>query len=94
MKITYREDFYKDGGGIGKICGQSETAKIDRYVATMAQIERGFLKTKITMMATKTFENRNDAAKWMWEEGSFKQVRSKEHRKELGFEKFAYWFNE
>jgi hypothetical protein len=93
MAIKWKEAFYKQGGGIAKIFGESDTSKITKYVATMAEIKPGFLKDKIVVVRSESFESRNEAANWLWKEGGFKQIRNEEHMKELGLQKYEYWYN-
>jgi len=62
MGIIWRESFYKQGGGIAKICGEGETPKTAKYVATMAEIKPAFLKDKIVVIKSESFESRKEAA--------------------------------
>jgi len=88
MGIKWIETFYKPGG-IAKIYGESETSKITKYTATMAEIKNN----KIVDVRSESFESKKEAADWLWKEGGYKQIRSEEHLQELGLRKYESWFN-
>ena len=86
MEVVYRLGYYTPRGGIGKIIGDN-----GKYIATIGQIEKGVIAEKIKIIASQSFDSMNDASGWMTKNG-YKSIRSEEHQRELGCEKYRNWF--
>ena len=86
MEVVYRLGYYSPKGGIGKIIGDN-----GKYTATIGLVDKGIIAESIKIIGTQIFDSTSDASAWMQKNG-YKSIRSEDHQRELGLEKYRNWF--